>query len=164
MATNNRAWTEEETKKAIELFDANYSTAKIASIMNEEGWRKDCPKITRNAVVGLLHRNGCSRDKVVKVITVKDIPVKPKVTVQALVEEKPEPEINPEDLFPRISIVDLLAGECRFPVGELDAEGFHFCSEQIDYTKNTSYCSKHYSLCYYPARRQVNEANNSRRY
>ena len=170
MVDNNRAWTQKETGRAIELFNDNYSASKIASIMNEEGWRKDCAKITRNAIVGILHRNGCSRDKKVKVVGIKDkdAKVKPVKDVKPATPKKKVKEIvaadeEPAEKLPPSSIVDLLPWECRFPVGELEADDFHFCGEQIDYNKNKSYCSKHYSLCYYPARRQLDEANNSRR-
>lgn len=167
MATNNRFWTEEETNRAIELFDANYSAAKIADMMNEEKWRDDCPKITRNAIVGLLHRNGCNRDKKVKIVTIKqktELKAKKAVkqTIEEVVEKEPL-EIEEEPQRSYSSIVDLLAGECRFPIGELEAEDFRFCCGKIDYTLNHSYCTEHYRLCYYPARKQLNETNNPRR-
>lgn len=156
---NNRFWTEEETKRAIELFYERNSASKIAAIMNKEGWRKDCPEITRNAIVGLLHRNDCSSDKLPKKAKVKKSApkiVKPKKEIEVFFEVE-------EDQTEKVlnsSIVDLLSWQCRFPVGELEAEDFHFCSEQIDYSKNKSYCAKHYSLCYYPARRQLDAAKN----
>jgi hypothetical protein len=148
-----RQWSKKETAKAIELFDKNYSSAKIATIMNEEGWRSDCPKITRNSIIGLLHRNNRMRDKTIKLIRELK-PVEPIVEID--IEElstnvEVEEAVELDDRL--TSIVNLEYNECRYATGDIKEEDLRFCGKEIDFSLNRSYCRHHYKLCYFPARR-----------
>ncbi len=166
---NVRHWSKEETDKAIELFNQNYSSSKIASTMNEEGWRSDCPKITRNAIIGLLHRNGCMRDKKIKLIKnvkeVKEIKKvkKSKIAVEEAFEEptaKVEVQVEEKPSDHLKSIINLEYNECRYPEGDIRDDNLLFCGKEIDFSLGRSYCAHHYRLCYYPARGQSANAQN----
>jgi GcrA cell cycle regulator len=47
--------------------------------------------------------------------------------------------------YTRDAVLGLQANSCRYPIGEVGHEDFHFCCEPKD--DDSSYCTKHRALC-----------------
>lgn len=117
-------------------------------------------KITRNSVMGFLHRNfkgggmTFKREKKAKEPPplVKTIITLPKLTlvepVVEVIEEDDEDRYQP--------VVDLNFFSCRWPIGDPLESDFHFCGKPKG--PRGSYCPEHHALAYRPAvPRRMNE-------
>ena len=144
------SWTEERIDQAIELFISGKSAGEIALVLGG---------VTRNAVIGKLHRLGYSRKAMglgmpqrakprakTKPVEAKQAPArrrkrKPiKITI-------PKAELKGRSMRDggAIDLIELSAGTCRFPI---TAEGPHhrFCGASP--IEGSVYCEQHHALCH----------------
>lgn len=111
MITNE--WTPQRISALVALWDEGLPTSEIGRRLG----------ITKNAVIGKVHRLGLSK---------RGSPIK----------EKPKDEID-ETL---VTLSKLRPGMCSWPIGEPDQANFHFCgSSSVD---GKPYCREHCAKAY----------------
>jgi GcrA cell cycle regulator len=155
-------WTDERVELLKKLWAAGLSASQIAGELGG---------ITRNAVIGKVHRLGLSgRAKTVSSAAPR--PRKPRAPshpasmfrTQGATALQPsrlpdldiEPFIQP-DVRPmlepvsseRVTIMDLRETMCRWPLGDPGTEEFRFCGSRSN--SASSYCCYHAQLAYQPA-------------
>ena len=158
------SWTEERVTLLCQLWDDGQSASKIAAQLGG---------VTRNAVIGKVHRLGLS-GRVVK--PAEDAAARrkpcPEVEIEApivVVEaEAPEPVAilshRPAPDFPipaaapepvalatsqRVTIMDLRESMCRWPIGDPTTPDFGFCGARS--ITGLPYCTHHAQIAYQPA-------------
>lgn len=160
-----RTWTEERTDRAREMWFAGYSATQIAC---------DLGGITRNAVIGKIHRiragspekrkrNSQPKPKVERKARPPKIEKRQRVYVAQLVA-KPKLEVDPIMLIPSDTRTEralsfdqafrerkLTPDCCKWIVGHVDQPDWFYCGEPA---KSGPYCLRHAALAYIPARTQ----------
>lgn len=145
----NSDWTDERIAQLKSLFDQGVSASSIASQL----------ALTRNAVLGKIHRLGLSKARNNKRLKggragklVRDR--KRAQTQITFGPANPLPPPHPDDLkIPkrrRHTLLQLEWNQCRFPIGEPGIDLF-FCGA-IKKPKS-SYCAHHFAIVWRPARR-----------
>jgi len=134
------AWTEDRVELLKKLWAEGLSASQIARTMGE---------VTRNAVIGKVHRLGLSgrattsrSDRPRRTALPKPMP-KPVVT---------EPEIITEATLANgdfATVMTLSSTMCRWPIGDPGAAEFHFCGNGTE--AGAPYCEAHVRLAYQPA-------------
>lgn len=135
------AWTEDRVEELKKLWAEGHSASQIAARMGG---------VTRNAVIGKVHRLGLSG---------RAAPAKPKS-----VASKPAPAAAPvrqparsvlRDLPPatefgdnRLNVSSIGNDQCKWPIGDPASEDFHFCGQAC--TGGKPYCSYHVQLAFQP--------------
>lgn len=144
-------WTYERKTKLKELWEKGASAAEIACILGG---------VTRNAVLGAIHRMGFQKPKSARKTSAKSqIPRiilrrsanPPKYYRQPAVKVAPTPAIIPPEPLTgnEVSFAQLKRHHCRYPVND-----DQYCGQtKVD---NKSYCSYHANV----VRRKPNVANN----
>jgi GcrA cell cycle regulator len=161
-------WPDERVVVLKQLWLDGLSASQIAAQLGDG--------ITRNAVIGKVHRLGLSgrgsptrvsrpRTKRPRqpsaprqVQTAGNTALKPKTVSRPAPRPEPAPEpIRLVDMpeGERIGILQLTEKTCRWPIGDPGADDFCFCGHEPQ--ANTPYCDYHASLAYQPAndRRRV---------
>lgn len=171
------AWTEDRVELLKKLWMEGLSASQIAAKMGG---------ITRNAVIGKVHRLGLSgRATTSRISRPRPKPRAPsnparrnmfrsagntalKSDPDAEHETAPEPEPAPiQELHippgERASILTLSDATCRWPIGDPGAEDFHFCGRSPE--NAMPYCAYHARIAYQPAdqRRRQKRAVGGRR-
>lgn len=148
-----RGWTDERVKTLKELWAAGYTGDQIAVELGG---------LTRNAVIGKIHRLGFSGRVLAKREPKPSIPrrvrVNPttirKARAEALAElfvsapEVPAPATT-ELSDKSCSIFDLTDDTCRWPFGDPKDANFYFCGQQS--AGVLPYCGAHARMAYQPA-------------
>jgi GcrA cell cycle regulator len=158
-------WTDERVELLKKLWSEGLSASTIATALGG---------VTRNAVIGKVHRLGLSGrakaaapqpEKRPKPTRAPSHPMRATPFVRgntALaqdmapapeVEAHPEPERRPvEDVVipmsERVTIMELREQMCRWPIGDPGREDFRFCGGRISTT--SPYCSHHAAIAYQP--------------
>ncbi len=152
-------WTDERVEILKQLWTDGLSASQIARKMGG---------ITRNAVIGKVHRLGLSgRATPARVTTVRinagadpmrtttpSLPGRSTRYSSNNIDElkdqvMPEPILSPEK---RASVLHLTEHTCKWPVGDPGATDFHFCGVR---TKTGSpYCTTHAAQAYQPLERR----------
>ena len=115
------AWTEERISSLRTLWGEGKSASEIAACLGQ---------VTRNAVIGKVHRLGLDgRPSPIKG------PVKPRTAKPAHGK----------------TLLGLNDRMCKWPIGDPRQPDFHFCSEHAQ--TGLPYCSEHAAIAYQPARR-----------
>ncbi len=149
------AWTDERVEQLKTLWAEGLSAAQIANKMGG---------VTRNAVIGKVHRLGLSG---------RATPAKPQRGRSLGMERKedtvshkaPTPEMKsviPEPEF--IEPVVLASGDlttvatiknnmCKWPIGDPARDDFHFCGQST--LSGKSYCAYHAHLAFQPPQRRA---------
>lgn len=134
----NRAWSQRDHEAMLKLAASGLSGSEIANRMTE---RLRFP-VSRNAVIGRLHRAGLPLGKQVDVA-----PSVPRVrAARPKPAPKPKPVVQPVvkrrcDDVATVALLDLQPHHCKWPVGDPGAPGFGFCGDtRID---GTPYCAGH---------------------
>ena len=163
----NMAWTDERVETLKKLWADGLSASQIASRLGG---------VTRNAVIGKVHRLGLSgRTTTTRAKTPRprrrtgsrpaglggttafhthgNVALKPYVTADP--EEAPEAMPAPiqELVIPvseRASILTLTEHMCRWPIGDPGDPDFHFCGRASDV--GVPYCEYHSQIAYQPVR------------
>jgi len=160
------AWTEDRVATLSKLWAEGLSASQIA---------KQLGGVTRNAVIGKVHRLGLSgrakpsRPKPAKVATAarpKATPKPAKVTAKAAAESKPKAkpaqlpatieqpplEAKPLKDGTYATILTITDHMCKFPIGDPKADEFRFCGRKTD--PDEPYCMPHSMVAYQPSRRR----------
>ncbi len=117
------AWTAEKIKQLKKLWLKGKSTIEIGKELG----------ISKNAVVGKVHRlELAARPSPIK-RSQKQAPAKPRATKK---------EIKPKN----VTLMDLKLTSCRWPIGDPKDEDFHFCG--ADTVTGKPYCAEHCKLAY----------------
>lgn len=161
-------WPDERVEILKKLWLDGLSASQIATRLGDN--------ITRNAVIGKVHRLGlsgrgsptrASRPRVKRPrqpSAPKQMPMsgnaalKPKIASASALQPEPAPEpIRLVDMPEggRIGILQLTEKTCRWPLGDPGSEEFCFCGHEPQ--TGTPYCDYHASLAYQPStdRRRV---------
>ncbi|MEZ5891907.1 MAG: GcrA family cell cycle regulator [Parvularculaceae bacterium] len=149
------AWTDERVELLKTLWAEGLSAAQIANKMGG---------VTRNAVIGKVHRLGLSG---------RATPAKPQrgcgptlerrdetVTVAKPVRTEIKPLIpEPESIAPvvldsgdKTTVVTIKNNMCKWPIGDPAKDDFHFCGQPAPAGK--SYCPYHARLAFQPPQRR----------
>lgn len=158
-------WTDERVDRAKQMFRDGYSAQQIAN---------DLGGISRNAVIGKLHRAGVKAkyeqarptkhftrpnrtkparvphsQQLSKTQTLADNSLKMRMRggpVQ-LVPAEPRRKPSPnEPVSKRLSLVELTEHTCKFPIGDPGHDDFHFCGCEKELAE--SYCEFHMVVAY----------------
>ncbi len=155
-------WTDERVELLKKLWGEGLSASQIAAELGG---------ITRNAVIGKVHRLGLSgRAKAVQSAAPR--PRKPRapshpsmvfrtagatalapvrtvdLDIEPIIQRAPRPMLEPVSCE-RVTIMDLRECMCRWPIGDPGSESFRFCGTRSN--MGSSYCSYHASVAYQPA-------------
>ena len=149
------AWTEERVEMLKQLWTDGLSASQIARKMGG---------VTRNAVIGKVHRLGLSGRATPARVTTARIssgssrsrPSTPNVgTGRARLRETdldeikdqvvPEPILSAEE---RASVLHLTEHTCKWPVGDPGTTDFHFCGARAK--PGSPYCATHAAMAYQP--------------
>jgi len=147
------AWTSEQRDTAIRLWREGKSAAYIADELETT--------ITRNAVVGLMHRMGIRspkhnphspvREYAPHHIYARSIGQSPRKR-EALERRPAVPEAPPIQPKP-VSLLEAVVGECRWPLNDSwNFEEFRFCGAGV--WPGSSYCAGHHRLVHRPQERR----------
>ncbi|WP_143957866.1 GcrA family cell cycle regulator [Rhodoligotrophos appendicifer] len=157
-------WTDERVDLLKQLWNEGLSASQIANKLGE---------VTRNAVIGKVHRLGLSGrgtpartqhsrprvksrthgapGKITQFPTMGSSALK--VEVETVAEASPAPKPMPlrqvnTSTSDRVSILQLSDKTCRWPLGEPGTETFHFCGCLPK--SGLPYCDTHARLAYQP--------------
>ena len=140
-----KTWDDDTTATAVKLWGEGLSATGIARRIGG---------LTRNAVIGKIHRLGLKRDSTVRITRTKaqnkvvrqrqrQRAPKPATEVRRILTAmatEPLPAERPDDIA-RVSFAALEAHHCRWPVGEVGQPGFGFCGcKPVD---GAPYCTDH---------------------
>ena len=147
------AWDDERVELLKKLWAEGLSASQIASRMGG---------VTRNAVIGKVHRLGLSG---------RATPAAPKRgrSFDEVVEEAEEPVRRTPTLKPvreepeftapivldggdRTTVATLKNNMCKWPIGDPAKDDFHFCGQNTSTGK--SYCAYHAHLAFQPAQQR----------
>lgn len=151
------AWTEDRVEVLTKLWAEGLSASQIA---------KQLGGVTRNAVIGKVHRLGLSgRAKPSRPSVRTAKPAKPKVRVAsvprvpkapAVAEVAPPPpppvEAKPLPNGEYATILTIRDHMCKWPIGDPSSSEFRFCGRKIK--AGEPYCEAHCSVAYQPSRRR----------
>ena len=136
------AWTEDRVELLKKLWAEGLSASQIARTMGD---------VTRNAVIGKVHRLGLSgrattsrADRPRRATIPKPQP-KPVVAEPASVAEA---TLSNGEFA---TVMTLNGVMCRWPIGDPGATDFHFCGNQTE--SGDPYCTAHAELAYQPTNR-----------
>jgi len=138
--TEDMSWTEERVDKLKKLWSEGLSASQIARSLGE---------VTRNAVIGKVHRLGLSGRATTSRIdrprlhTVRR-PPRPRLIV-------PEIELVEEARLANgdyATVMTVKEGMCKWPIGDPGSDEFHFCGNQS--ANATPYCAAHSRMAYQP--------------
>lgn len=166
-------WTDEQTDKVKRLWAAGESASQIAGQLGGG--------ISRNAVIGKIHRLGLSGRSTATRIYVNGVatsrlrrisPTRPdrlsaleqerREARSAIAVERHENQIGPDLVIPidqRKTLMDLERGDCRWPYGTgASNDPYYYCCHKA--TPGLSYCTFHAARAYQPP--QVRARNEAR--
>lgn len=134
------AWSKERVEVLKKLWAEGLSASQIARTMGD---------VTRNAVIGKVHRLGLSgrattsrKDRVRRATIPKPQP-KPVVAEPVSVKEATLPGGD------FATVMTLNGVMCRWPIGDPGASDFHFCGNAVE--DGGPYCPGHAELAYQPS-------------
>ncbi|MEO1658604.1 MAG: GcrA family cell cycle regulator [Pseudomonadota bacterium] len=138
------AWTEDRVEELKKLWAEGHSASQIAARMGG---------VTRNAVIGKVHRLGLSG---------RAAPAKPKtVTTEPRAHTAASTQRAPlrtvlRDLPPitefgnsKLTVSSIGNDQCKWPIGDPASEDFHFCGQPC--TDGKPYCAYHVQLAFQPS-------------
>ncbi len=158
------SWTDERVEELKKLWAEGLSASQIATRMGG---------VTRNAVIGKVHRLGLSgRGRPTRTARPKSVKQKPSMprgprtsmptvgatalkaepaqTPAPVPEAKTEPVIRSVDLSSgeRCTVLTLTEKTCKWPIGDPGEKGFHFCGGKSE--TGMPYCKEHAAIAYQP--------------
>jgi len=129
-------WTDERVETLKKLWAEGLSASQIAAALGG---------VTRNAVIGKVHRLGLSgRAKAPSSAAPR--PRKPRVHSHMLRVSRPSIRGNP--LGQRRTLLELTEETCRWPIGDPGQPDFFFCGGQT--ITGLPYCAYHSRVAYQP--------------
>lgn len=124
-------WTKDTEAEAARLWGFGKSGLEIAEILGGG--------LSRNAVMGKLHRMGVLKEKPHRESNIG------KPGNKALPPYISKNSVANKAYGKRKHLGDLGCNECVFPVGERGKNGYVFCAAK---TKDHVYCDRHKAICY----------------
>lgn len=134
-------WKDEHVTHLREKFEAKLSMAQIRMAL----WETFGINISRNAIIGKLHRIGLHRGRV-------PTKLRPLPRAKIAVDEwkpRPVPTMPVRPIGEPVTLLELASHHCRFPLREGPADQVFCGAEPAD---GSSYCGYHASVCYRPGR------------
>jgi GcrA cell cycle regulator len=123
-------WTEERREFVRELWAQGYSAGEIAQRLK--------PKMTRNAVIGLCHRNKFPHGKRRTAPMPSPEPLPPAYSAREEPRPRPQPPKPEPSAFLGLPLHELTDSQCRWP----DGDGpFLFCGQPA--SLGQPYCRDH---------------------
>jgi GcrA cell cycle regulator len=147
-------WNDERVELLKKLWADGLSASQIAGQLGG---------VTRNAVIGKVHRLGLSgraktpSSSVPRVRKPRQSTMRPRMRFHGNNALAPQYDMEPDldplanvvPMGPRISILELSEDTCRWPIGDPGKEGFGYCGSK---TKGElPYCPYHARAAYQPA-------------
>jgi GcrA cell cycle regulator len=148
MSSETQTWTTERVDQLRRFVEAGFSCGQIAGEIG----------LTRNAVIGKIHRLGLWR-RIDPTLRAKTRPRRAAVFSQrrtlqvmfAAATAATAPADEVVDSAKRCSLFELAEGKCRWPMSDPGAKDFCFCGN--DAVGGLSYCVGHARLAYRSAAR-----------
>lgn len=162
-------WTDERVEMLKKLWAEGLSASQVA---------KQLGGVTRNAVIGKVHRLGLSgratpsrpaRPRAPTPRTLTHVRGRPDPLVAERRGEAQAVAASPErvetvrddvETLPaqRATVLTLTEHTCKWPIGDPGRPGFHFCGRGAD--NNSPYCGEHARLAYQPVQPRRNRDRN----
>src|SRR6201991_4158071 len=145
-------WTDERVELLKKLWQDGLSASQIA---------KQLGGVTRNAVIGKVHRLGLSGraapSKPARTVFKAPRPARPVSTTPAAprrlgepTSHAPAPPVRYVDEAPgTATVLTLGAHMCKWPIGDPALDNFTFCGRRSE--ENGPYCHEHATVAYQPA-------------
>ena len=152
------AWTDDRVAILSKLWAEGLSASQIAAKLGG---------VTRNAVIGKVHRLGLSGRAKPKRKTAKPAPrmarpARKRVPAKRRAAPRPAPAPAPVPLQAKplpngefATILTITEHLCKWPLGDPSSSDFRFCGRSTD--KGEPYCKAHAQLAYQPSRRRVTQ-------
>jgi GcrA cell cycle regulator len=163
------SWTDERVDLLKKLWADGLSASQIATKLGE---------VTRNAVIGKVHRLGLagrattSRIRMARprsnitMFPARSSQVQYRTFGSTVLKVAPQPHVRPSgsvvafralpELEPApegvITLAELKETMCHWPIGDPMEEDFHFCGRRKSF--GVSYCEHHAAIAYNPAARR----------
>ncbi|HTK78816.1 MAG TPA: GcrA family cell cycle regulator [Rhizomicrobium sp.] len=135
-------WTDERVDQLKSLWTEGLSASQIARVLGEG--------ITRNAVIGKVHRLGLAGRAVVSRSEhrprLPSAPRMPRVHLPELPVVEEEPVTLEDGSF--VNVMTISDRMCRWPIGDPSADEFHFCGRKPK--AGSPYCEAHARKAYQP--------------
>ena len=156
------AWTDERVEQLKTLWAEGLSAAQIANKMGG---------VTRNAVIGKVHRLGLSgRATPAKPQRGRSAPeLKTNGEARKAPQEEVKPVIpEPEFIAPatldtgdQVTVATIKNNMCKWPIGDPATDDFHFCGQST--LSGKSYCAYHAHMAFQPPQRRTERRPDPRR-
>lgn len=134
------AWTEDRVELLTKLWAEGLSASQIARTLGE---------VTRNAVIGKVHRLGLSGRATPTRSDRPRISARRKPVIKAVLLEPEIIEEEPLEDGEFATVLTLNERMCKWPIGHPGTEKFHFCGRKS--TSASPYCDAHARIAYQPA-------------
>jgi len=136
------SWTDERVDQLKSMWTEGLSASQIARVLGGG--------VTRNAVIGKVHRLGLAGRAVPARVDRPRLPQAPRLTVRS---HLPEPPVVAEDPLvledgSHATVLTINDRMCRWPIGDPSAEEFHFCGRRPK--SGSPYCEAHARKAYQP--------------
>ncbi|HEX8233007.1 MAG TPA: GcrA family cell cycle regulator [Caulobacteraceae bacterium] len=149
-------WTDERVETLKKLWLEGLSASQVA---------KQLGGVTRNAVIGKVHRLGLSgRATPSQPSRPRIAAPRPPRAVHHHAPRRVEPRADPQPVALRYpeepgsaTVLTLGAHMCKWPIGDPSSDGFTFCGRRIG---DGSYCVEHARLAYQPQQKKGKAAAN----
>lgn len=154
-------WTDERIARLIKLWAEGFSASQIAALLGH---------VSRNAVIGKVHRLGLASRKTTTTavatrkhvapsaeVARKSVPIRishrpivqGNVAVQhGLEDAEPVFTVQVMPMFPRVTLLELKPSSRKWPIGDPLSPQFRFCGAPAE--NGSPYCSYHACLAYQP--------------
>jgi len=155
-------WTEERVALLTKLWADGLSASQIAAELGG---------ITRNAVIGKVHRLGLSgrakspsssvprprKPRAPGMMRVPRAHIRGNTALAYDYAVEPEPELIEIPVEQRKTLLQLTEATCHWPVGDPGSQDFFFCGGEA--IENSPYCSYHSRVAYQPASERRRDRN-----
>ncbi|MGD1933930.1 MAG: GcrA family cell cycle regulator [Candidatus Phaeomarinobacter sp.] len=149
------SWTDERVEQLKQMWIDGLSASQSAARLGG---------VTRNAVIGKVHRLGLSgrgaptrvtrrrpaAPRAPRSTTASSVPKREAASKKAAIAPAPEPEelevISDPDA--QANLLELNEQTCKWPIGDPGDENFHFCGQRS--APGLPYCAAHAKMAYQP--------------
>jgi GcrA cell cycle regulator len=167
------SWTDERVELLRKLWTEGLSASQIAHELANG--------ITRNAVIGKVHRLGMSgrikaassvgsRPRMKSMRPAHSRPSAPIMRGNTALAIRPQPMEAPQPIeeivipiSEMVTILELKEAMCRWPVGDPTTAEFRFCGAKKSATGTSPYCPYHSRIAYQPVQERRRERERERR-
>jgi GcrA cell cycle regulator len=135
------SWTDERVEQLKSLWTEGLSASQIARTLGG---------VTRNAVIGKVHRLGLAGRAAPSRIERPRLPSAPRLNIRTHTPEPPVVEEDPIHLPDGnfATVLTINNAMCRWPIGDPSEHEFHFCGHKPK--QGSPYCEAHARKAYQP--------------